>query len=83
MSLQEEDETRIPDVKRNIGTSMQEEDIVNLKEKPTDDENNADEQIPDTVERHLVKNLAKESTSKVAWDADSSTRKKNMTEHAM
>ena len=82
-SLQAEDERSIPDVRGNIETSMQEDDKANLKKRSVDDENIDDDQIPDAVVMYLVKNLEKESTSKFAWAASSSTRKKNMTEKTM
>lgn len=56
MSLEAQDETGIPDIKGNIGAYMQEENMANLKEQPINDGKINKEQVPDALEKCLVKN---------------------------
>ena len=56
MSLEAQDKTGIPDIKGNIGAYMQEENMANLKEQPINDGKINKEQVPDALEKYLVKN---------------------------
>lgn len=56
MSLEAQDETGIPDIKGNIGAYMQEEKMANLKEQPINDGKINKKQVPDALEKYLVKN---------------------------